>query len=49
MYCKLSDDQNVYGTNDGSVIVYSAGKQIHYRFDNGVWVVQSGDVLPAAE
>ena len=35
--CKFSDDQNVYGADDGSVVAYSAGVQHRYQFADGVW------------
>jgi hypothetical protein len=37
MLCKLSDDMNVYGGNDGSVVVYSLGEQHRYKFTDGIW------------
>jgi hypothetical protein len=35
---KLSDDQNVYGADNGTVVVYSAGKAYRWCFTGGVWV-----------
>lgn len=41
--CKLSNSENVYGCDDGSVIAYDNGKPRRYQFTGGVWV----DVTPA--
>jgi hypothetical protein len=35
--CKLSDDMNVYGADDGSIIAYSNGEPHRYEFISGVW------------
>lgn len=37
VFCKLLDDQNVYGVDDGTLVVYSAGIQHRYEFISGVW------------
>lgn len=47
--CKLSDDQNVYGASDGSIVVYSAGAQHRYRFSDGIWTDATGHDLSSVD
>ena len=47
--CKLSDDQNVYGADDGTVVAYSAGVQHRYQFISGVWIEVPSETASGGE